>query len=394
MHIDLPSVVFTALEKLNTAGFEAYIVGGCVRDSLMGRIPYDWDITTAATPQETADVFADFRTIETGLKHGTLTVLVDEMPLEITTFRLEGIYSDGRHPDSVSFSKRLSDDLQRRDFTINAMAYHPHTGLIDLYEGQKDLQNATIRCVGNPDTRFEEDALRILRALRFASVLDFRIDLATDVALRRLSPTLNKVSIERITTELTKLLCGKAAQRILCTYGDVIHRIFPELAEKSDFHLLSAVEATAIHRLTALLWESDVSAETAERILHRLRLDNHTIQSVKRLIQCKDMPYDNDKDLLRLLNRLDTDLIWHYLSLCEVDTSVLKSVRRLLDDGCCYKLSMLAVNGTDLKKNGFSDGPELGMLLHALLQAVIAGECHNNKYELLEFANTIIKPVQ
>lgn len=394
MHIDLPSAVLTALEKLNTAGFEAYTVGGCVRDSLMGRIPYDWDITTAATPQEMANVFADFRTIETGLKHGTLTVIVEEMPLEITTFRLEGIYSDGRHPDSVSFSKRLSDDLQRRDFTINAMAYHPHTGLIDLYDGQKDLENATIRCVGNPDTRFEEDALRILRALRFASVLDFRIDLATDVALRRLSPTLNKVSIERITTELTKLLCGNAAQRILCTYGDVIHHIVPELAEKSDFHLLSAVEATATHRLTALLWESDVSAETAERILHRLRLDNHTIQSVKCLIQCKDMPYDNDKDLLWLLNRLDTDLIWHYLSLCEVDTSVLKSVRRLLDDGCCYKLSMLAVNGTDLKKIGFSDGPELGMLLHALLQAVIAGECLNNKYELLEFVNTIKKPVQ
>lgn len=394
MHIDLPSAVSTALEKLNTAGFDAYAVGGCVRDSLMGRIPYDWDITTAATPQEMADVFADLRTIETGLKHGTLTVIVDEMPLEITTFRLEGDYSDGRHPDSVIFSKHLFDDLQRRDFTINAMAYHPKTGLIDLYEGQNDLEKTILRCVGNPDTRFEEDALRIIRALRFAAVLDFRIDLATDDSLRRLSPTLNKVSAERIAAELTKLLCGNAAQRILCTYSDVIHRIIPELTEKSDYHLLSAVEATAIPRLTALLWEGDVSAEAAISILHRLRLDNHTVQSVKRLIQCKGMPYDNDKDLLRLLNRLDTDLIWHYLSLCEADASVRKSVGRLLAGGCCYKLSMLAVNGTDLKKIGFCDGPELGTLLNTLLQAVIAGECLNNKYELLKFVNTIKKPVQ
>lgn len=394
MRIDLPSAVLTALEKLNTAGFEAYAVGGCVRDSLMGRLPYDWDITTSATPQETAHVFTDYRTIETGLKHGTITVIVDETPLEITTFRLEGAYSDGRHPDSVSFSKHLSDDLQRRDFTINAMAYHPQTGLIDLYDGKSDLSNAMIRCVGNPDTRFEEDALRIIRALRFAAVLDFRIDAATDAALRRLSPALNKVSVERITAELTKLLCGKAARRILCAYGDVIHLIIPELAEDSDFHLMTTVEAIPIARLAALLWESNITAETAERILHRLRLDNHTIQSVKRLIQCKNMPYSNDKDLLWLLNRLDDNLIWDYLSLAEADDEVRARVKQLLNDGFCYKLSMLAVNGTDLKEIGICVGPELGSILHALLQAVIDGECPNNKHSLLEYANTMKKPVQ
>lgn len=394
MHIDLPFAVVTALNKLNTAGFAAYVVGGCVRDSLMGRLPYDWDITTSATPQEMAFVFTDYRTIETGLKHGTLTVIVDETPLEITTFRLEGAYSDGRHPDSVSFSQCLSDDLQRRDFTVNAMAYHPNTGLIDLYDGQGDLQNATVRCVGNPDTRLEEDALRIIRALRFAAVLDFRIDSATDAALRRLSPTLNEVSVERITAELTKLLCGKAARRVLRAYADVIRFIIPELAEDSDFHLITAVEAIPIARLAALLWESNISAETAERILIRLRLDNHTIQSVKRLIQCKNMPYSNDKDLLWLLNRLDDNLIWDYLSLAEADDEVRARVKQLLNDGFCYKLSMLAVNGTDLKKIGISDGPEFGSMLHALLQAVMNGDCPNNKHSLLEYANTMKKPVQ
>ena len=360
MHIDLPSAVLTALEKLNTAGYEAYAVGGCVRDSLMGRIPYDWDITTSATPQETACVFAAYRTIETGLKHGTLTVIVDDMPLEITTFRLEGAYSDGRHPDSVSFSQCLSDDLQRRDFTINAMAYHPHTGLIDLYDGQKDLKNTTIRCVGNPDTRFEEDALRIIRALRFAAVLDFRIDADTDAALRRLSPTLNKVSVERITAELTKLLCGKAALSILRTYGEVIRLIIPELTENSDFSLISVVEPTPIARFAALMWDSGVSPDGAEAIMRRLRLDNHTIHSVKRLIQCRDMPCSNDCDLLWLLNRLDTELIEYFLSLTDANDEARTKVKQLLREGRCYKLSLLAVNGTDLKTIGVGDGPELG----------------------------------
>lgn len=394
MHINLPSAVLTALEKLNTAGFEAYAVGGCVRDSQMGKKPFDWDITTSATPRETASVFTDFRTIETGIKHGTVTVIVDNTPLEITTFRLEGVYSDGRHPDSVSFSQRLSDDLQRRDFTINAMAYHPHTGLVDLYHGQADLADATIRCVGEPEKRFEEDALRIIRALRFAAVLDFAIDDATDVALRRLSPTLDKVSVERITAELSKLLCGKAASRIVGEYNDVFRCILPELPANSDYRLLSVTESTPIARFAALLWESEVSAECAEDILRRLRLDNHTIQSVTRLIRCKGMPHDNTQDLLWLLNRLDTDLVWDYLTLNNVADTPRALVERLIRDGCCYKLSMLATNGRDLQKSGIGDGPVIGETLHTLLEAVINGDCRNNKSDLLRYANKIKKPVQ
>ena len=391
--MNLPSAVKTAFEKLNMAGFEAYAVGGCVRDSLMGRLPYDWDITTTATPQEMTTVFAEYRTIETGLKHGTLTVIIEETSLEITTFRLEGTYSDGRHPDSVSFSKRLSDDLQRRDFTINAMAYHPDTGLIDLYDGRKDLQDGIIRCVGNPSKRFEEDALRIIRALRFAAVLDFRIDADTDTALRRLSPTLNKISIERIAMELSKLLCGKAVQRVLIEYSSVICRIIPELNDDIPFRLLSSVEALPMVRFAALLWESNVSAEATESILRRLRLDNHTIQSVKRLIQCKSMPCETDQDLLWLLNRLDDSLIWHYLSLTHADDSVCTSVDRLLKSRSCYKLSMLAVNGVDLNEIGICDGPELGVRLNMLLKAVIDGKCPNDKFALLEYVRTIKKPV-
>lgn len=394
MHIALPSAVMTALKKLNMAGFEAYAVGGCVRDSLMGKMPCDWDITTSATPQETASVFADYRTIETGLRHGTLTVVLDDIPLEITTFRLEGAYSDGRHPDSVSFSQSLSDDLQRRDFTINAMAYHPDPGLIDLYDGRRDLSNAVIRCVGKPDKRFEEDALRIIRALRFAAVLDFSIEESTDAALRRHSPTLSKVSVERITTELSKLLCGKAAERIFNEHSAVIRQVIPELSEESHYRLLSFVESIPIARFAALLWDSNLSAERAESILRRLRLDNHTIRSVTHLITCQNMPYNDQRELLWLLNRLDTDLIWHFLALCEADKATHDRVERLLNDGCCYKLSMLAINGTDLKEIGICSGPAVGETLHALLEAVINGNCPNTRQNLLQYATEIKKPVQ
>ena len=215
VHIDLPVAVSSAIQKLNSAGFEAYAVGGCIRDSLLEYQPDDWDITTSATPSEMQAVFAEYRTVETGLQHGTLMVLLDGMSLEITTYRVDGTYSDGRHPDGVSFTRALSEDLRRRDFTINAMAYHPKTGLVDLYDGQADLAAAIIRCVGEPYRRFEEDALRILRALRFSSTLGFAMDDATAQALRALSSTLTKVSVERITTEFVKLLCGKDAENVL-----------------------------------------------------------------------------------------------------------------------------------------------------------------------------------
>lgn len=394
MVITLPTAVETAIRQLNTAGYEAYAVGGCVRDSLLGKEPTDWDITTSATPEEMQEVFASYRTVETGLKHGTLTVIIDGMPLEITTYRVEGDYSDGRHPNSVSFTRCLSEDLCRRDFTVNAMAYHPAIGIVDLYGGREDLNSGIISCVGESEKRFSEDALRILRALRFASVLGFRITKDTECAIRALYPTLSCVSIERIATELGKLLCGVSAQRIVSDYFEVMHHLIPELQSGNDFYLLSIVPPESVARWAALFWCCGLSAEAAGEVLRRLRLDNHTIRNVKTLLNCRSMPHHTDADLLRLLNCLgDGDLLRDYLALVEMDGNTCLRIQRLIADNRCYKTSMLAVGGDDVVACGFC-GPEVGLVLSALLNAVIDGVCTNEKQELIQYMQTMKKPVQ
>lgn len=229
MTMDMPKNVDTAINLLQSAGFEAYAVGGCVRDSLLGKTPNDWDITTSAKPEDMKSVFADFHCIDTGIKHGTVTVVIDGEPLEITTFRLDGEYEDNRHPKSVTFTSDLGADLGRRDFTVNAMAYSKMTGTVDLFGGQNDLKNGIIRCVGDPDRRFNEDALRILRALRFASALDFEIEEKTAQSLLKNRALLGNISEERIAKELLKLVCGKGAKRILTDFAPVLFEILPEL---------------------------------------------------------------------------------------------------------------------------------------------------------------------
>ena len=235
MKINLPKEVKKAIALLEAKGFVAYVVGGCVRDSVMGKEPADWDITTSAKHEQTAQSFKDYRTIETGIKHGTLTVLIDQMPLEITTFRIDGRYSDQRRPDSVSFTQDLKLDLSRRDFTVNALAYSPRTGLVDEFDGLGDIKNKVIRCVGQPDARFQEDALRILRALRFASVLDFEIEKSTAQSLFKNRALLDKISAERIQIELIKLLAGPAVERVLLYFRQVLFQIIPELSASDGF---------------------------------------------------------------------------------------------------------------------------------------------------------------
>ena len=225
--MDLPRDVSLLISRLEEAGFSAYAVGGCVRDSLMSKQPHDWDLCTSARPEEMLRVFRGEHVVETGLKHGTLTVVLRHVPYEITSFRTEGAYSDHRHPDSVSFVRDVAGDLSRRDFTVNAMAYSPREGLVDLFGGQEDLSRRVIRCVGNPEERFREDALRILRALRFAAAFDFSLDPATSDALRLLAPTLENVAAERIREELLKLLCGPGVGRILRTYPEVFGIVLP-----------------------------------------------------------------------------------------------------------------------------------------------------------------------
>ena len=229
MAFTLPSYVSLALEKLNNHGFEAYVVGGCVRDSLMGRAPNDWDITTDALPEQLLSTFAEYRVIPTGLQHGTVTVLIDDHPLEITTYRIDGTYSDNRHPDSVSFTRSLREDLARRDFTINALAYHPQTGIVDHFSGLADLDNRQIVCVGDPEKRFTEDALRILRALRFSAQFGFPIEKMTAKAIHRLAPLLRRIAVERVQSELVKLLCGEYVRDVMLAFPDVIGIILPEI---------------------------------------------------------------------------------------------------------------------------------------------------------------------
>lgn len=392
MFISLPNAVLHAIQRLNAAGFEAYTVGGCVRDSLMGKSPEDWDITTSATPSEMQAVFGEYRCIETGLKHGTLTVIIENIPLEITTYRVDGDYSDGRHPDSVMFTRTLAEDLQRRDFTVNAMAYHPSVGLIDLYGGQLDIQNRTIRCVGESGRRFSEDALRILRALRFASTLGFSLDTETANALRQLSPTLSCVATERIATELQKLLCGQDAHRVVSQYRDVLNEILPEIAHSSEIHLLSHAPATPHARFAALFLLSNCSVDTAEKALHRLRMDNHTIDRVRRLLLCCDWPMATDLNLLQLLNCLDRELIFDYLAIRNADGAIIQQVKHLLGTNACYKVSMLAINGNDVIAAGVSMGPDVGSALHTLLDAVMQGVCPNQKEALLQYISERKKP--
>ena len=235
LEIFIPQFVRTALDRLNECGYEGYIVGGCVRDSLLGKKPHDYDVCTNCTPDKMLEVFANFRTIETGLKHGTLTVLIEGEPVEITCYRSDGEYIGHRKPAQVTFESSLEEDLKRRDFTVNAMAYSPKEGLIDLYGGQGDLEKGIIKCVGEPEKRFDEDALRILRGLRFSSCLGFEIEEKTSKAILEQRELLKSISAERIASELKKLLCGKGARKILLDYREVIAVFIPELRESFDF---------------------------------------------------------------------------------------------------------------------------------------------------------------
>lgn len=422
----LPEGVETAISRLQASGFEAYLVGGCVRDMLMGNVPSDYDLTSSAKPEELCRVFRDYRVIKTGITHGTVTVLLDELPLEITTFRIEGDYSDGRRPDAVHFCLNLYEDLARRDFTINAMAYHPVVGLIDPYEGQKDLQAGCIRCVGRADKRFEEDALRILRALRFASTLGFFLETETEVALRLRARGLLRIAAERIRVELDRLLCGKDAPRIVMDYMDVLGFVLPELANLRDqeaylSNLARALTHTpqeAVLRWSVLLhaigelecltpqdWEGGhsrtsalSSGKMADALLHRLRFDRKSRERIVRLIEAQDVFRFQDETSLRSsISQYGADMFFQLLqvnraihlaqssnltaSLMQYD-EIETRAKRLLAEAPCLSLKNLAVKGQDIMDLGF-EGPEVGQKLNWLLQIVINGEEKNEKEILL-----------
>lgn len=304
----LPPQVNTALTLLNQAGFEAFVVGGAVRDLLRGACVHDWDITTSALPEQTEGVFADYRLIETGRKHGTVTVMLDGFPLEITTYRTESSYSDHRRPDRVEFTSRLEEDLARRDFTVNAMAYHPTRGIVDLFGGRADLSARVIRCVGKPDQRFREDALRILRALRFAACLGFSIEESTAAAIHRNHALLSVLAVERIREELTGLLCGSHVKSVLHQYRNVLCVPIPELARDPGFptHTVSVIAACPAlpeYRWAGLLHAlpapSGAHTALARQVVERLRFDKVSREQILFLVEHQRLLHGADEERLR-----------------------------------------------------------------------------------------------
>ena len=435
MTMDMPKNVDTAINLLQSAGFEAYAVGGCVRDSLLGKTPNDWDITTSAKPEDMKSVFADFHCIDTGIKHGTVTVVIDGEPLEITTFRLDGEYEDNRHPKSVTFTSDLGADLGRRDFTVNAMAYSKKTGTVDLFGGQNDLKNKIIRCVGDPDRRFNEDALRILRALRFASALDFEIEEKTAQSLLKNCALLGNISEERIAKELLKLVCGKGAKRILTDFAPVLFEILPELqpmyknSHDNPHHCYDIYEHTLIAvesidpeptlRFAMLLHDCGkpavkkfdengvahfyghqrISAEISAQILARLKVSNKFRDEILFLVSNHDRweLYENTEKMPRYLSKFGLDGVLNLLKVMRADVlaqspeyryrldqiaDAEETAKNLAAQKPCLSLSELQINGRTLMDIGIPQGRKLGAVLAQLLDEVIDGVTKNTQEAL------------
>ncbi len=449
MKITMPSKAAYIISKLQSRGYDAYIVGGCVRDSLLGNEPADWDITTSAKPEQVKALFP--RTIDTGIKHGTVTVMMDKEPYEVTTYRIDGCYEDHRHPSQVTFTRDLREDLMRRDFTINAMAYNDTDGLVDLFGGAEDLHRRKIRCVGSAQERFDEDALRMLRAVRFSGQLNFEIEDDTLHAIEEKYPLLAEVSAERIRMELMKLLVSRHPDYLRYAWSTGLTSIFlPEFDRMMEtvqnnphhsynvgehtLHALLAVKDNPILRLTILLHDvgkpdtystdeegidhfkghNEKGAVMAEQILKRLKFDNRTIDIVTTLIANHDIRFNRPlttgrSHVRKTISRVGVDLFPYLLDVMEADISAQSDYMRLykltalketrlayqeiLQEQNCLTLKDLAINGNDLKALGISEGRMIGTILHALLNLVLEHPEHNNYEYLSELAMEIYKEI-
>lgn len=397
------------LDTLHTAGYAAYAVGGCVRDSLLGRTAHDWDLCTSALPQQVMELFGTEQCIPTGLQHGTVTIKYGGQLYETTTFRTEGSYTDGRHPDAVQFVPDVREDLARRDFTINAMAYNEAEGLVDPFGGQKDLQNGLLRAVGEPQQRFTEDALRILRLYRFAARFGFALDAATARAARQLAPHLDCISAERIQEELAKLLAAPQPGAYL--EPAVLAVVLPELTPESLTAAKPVVDACpAGEENLPVRWAALLGAlgETdTRRVLKRLRCSNACIEETAILVretagqgvsEEKASAHPGDIHIRQLLGRYGLCTVERLCALCAAlhpqnapDCALAaQRARQLEADGVCCRVSQLAVNGRDLMAAGIPAGPALRRVLEALLDGVIRAEYPNEKPALLAAAQKII----
>jgi len=402
MIIDLPKNVENIIGSLEEHGFEGFAVGGCVRDSLLKKTPKDWDITTDALPVDMKKIFK--KTFDTGIAHGTVTVLMDGVGYELTTYRIDGNYSDGRHPDSVSFSKSLSEDLCRRDFTINAMAYSNKKGIVDLFDGRKDLQNGVIRAVGDAKKRFDEDALRMLRAVRFAAQLGFKIDDDTFAAIKEKAKLLSKVSKERIFVELNKSLNGDFAQNIKMVYTSGLYRyIGKEFAklDKSIYDFYPRKFPNKKHMYWAVFLENIENVEAVKKILFELKSDNATRNNTYLLVkELKNPLPSSDEDIRWSLHRIGADLFCDYIEILKSDkknVDILDKIDTIenrysliLKENHAYEISMLDITGKDLMDLGISKGPKIGEVLEFLLKKVIENPLNNEKSSLLRLAKEFI----
>lgn len=438
IRIQLPSAVQYIIETIEQAGFEAYAVGGCVRDSILGRTPDDWDITTSAKPEDIKRIFK--HTVDTGIQHGTVTVLIKKECYEVTTYRIDGEYEDNRHPKEVCFTSLLSEDLRRRDFTINAMAYNEASGLVDLFGGQQDLEKGIIRCVGNPLERFGEDALRIMRAVRFSAQLGYQIEENTEAAIKELAHTLHHISVERIQVELVKLLISKHPEYVLRLYKMGITKVFlpefdlmmetpqnnPHHAYTVGMHTVKALEQVSDNRIVRLATlfhdvgkpatrstdekgvdhfhgHPNLGFEMAKRILRRMRFDNDTIDKVSLLVLYHD--YGNAVSATpaftrKLIHRVKLENFPLLLEMkradvlaqseCDREKKLSKLValkaayEEVLEQGLCVRLKDLAVTGSDLIQAGMKQGQALGEVLNRLLEEVLENPTLNKKEVLMD----------
>lgn len=404
VYIELPGNVRFILHMLREAGHEAYVVGGCVRDSIMGRKPHDWDICTSAKPEQVIEIFNHYKVIPTGLKHGTVTIMKNDKPYEITTYRVDGEYDDARHPKDVTFTTSLEEDLSRRDFTMNALAYNNNNDLVDLFGGVNDIKNGIVRCVGNPRERFSEDALRIMRALRFATRFGFKIEKNTFAAMKEKKSLLSKISAERINSELTQIIMCEAEDvaRILYKAEDILFELFPALRENDGSYINNILHSNKIKSVRlALLF--DFPEEQLKDILTNLRYDNETISSVlnTRKYGQQILKYDSDKYTIEyFLKRIMHDIgyedtqkaLFYCIAYSRAKsnekqellfTNMLYVAMVINDRNECYKLSQLAVNGNDIKHFGYK-GQQIGTVLNYLLDMVMKGVLENNKPTLLK----------
>jgi tRNA nucleotidyltransferase (CCA-adding enzyme) len=402
VNINIPQNVKLIIDTLEDAGYEAFAVGGCVRDALMGRVPNDWDITTSATPMQVKELFR--RTIDTGIKHGTVTIMLGKEGYEVTTYRIDGDYMDGRHPDKVIFTNNLIEDLKRRDFTINAMAYNERVGIVDAFDGINDLENKIIRCVGEATERFTEDALRILRALRFSAQLNFNINEATAVAVKELGKNLGLISKERIQTELDKLITSNCPDRIKLVHLYGLNKFIFEGATSINEDRLSLYEnissiMESLPNNHYLRWAAFMHYEAEPSVvLRKLKFDNVTINTCSKLVSAAHTPLPDNKPALRRMivkygkDIFDNHLFTYIHSLCATGlyehgssdhvTLVEKLYKEIISDNDCISTKDMAIGGTVLLKEGIESGKKMGDVINYLFERVL-DEPSLNEYDTL-----------